>query len=74
MTESDAEKAYVKLQQAQGCCDQPRGQLKLLEDELGARYEGDAEAQFPVWRFPDGSKLHGRAGRLGRLYVAPYVA
>ena len=71
MIETDAEKAYVKLQQAQDCYDQPRGQLKLLEDEMGAAYDGDAKALFPVWRFPDGSKLHGRAGR---LYVAPYVA
>ena len=41
MTETDAEKAYVKLQQGQGrtSCTQ-HGQ------------------------FPDGSKLHGRAGRL----------
>ena len=46
-------------------------QLKLIEGEMGAVYEGDAEALFPVWRFRDGSKLHGRAGR---LYVAPYVA
>ena len=33
MTETDAEKAYVKLQQAQDCYNEPWPQLKVLEHE-----------------------------------------
>ena len=70
MTETDAEKAYVKLQHEQDRTDQPTTypSLKTLEHDLGAVYEPDP--RFPLdgsggaWCFPDGSKLHLRAGRL----------
>lgn len=75
VTETDAEKAYVRLQQEQDRTDQPRpAPLITMEHQLGARFEEDPKFPFPrgncAWRFPDGSRLHIRAGR---LYCGPAV-
>ena len=60
MTETDAEKAYVKLQQAQDCYNEPWPQLKVLEYEMGGTYHHeDLDLDLAsTWRFPDGSKLY----------------
>ena len=61
MTETDAEKAYVKLQQAQDCYHtEPWPQLKVLEHEMGGTYHHeDLDLGLAsTWRFPDGSKLY----------------
>ena len=79
VTETDAEKAYVRLQQEQDRTDQPGPYpLITMEHHLGARFEEDPKFPFPggpggnwgAWRFPDGSRLHIR-GR--RLYCGPAV-